>query len=459
MEEMIINNVTDSPVGIAFIVHGCFYVYDTYNNQILKLNKEQYIEVTKLFKFGLKAYQETDSKCKAYSDIDHMIAKGYFRKPWVSTIAHAESELLDDIVERGIQHLTLQVTRDCNFICRYCAYACETDYNRSHDKVTMTWDVARRSIDFLFEHSKDSLVVNIGFYGGEPLLNFSLIKRCVEYAKELFKSKVITFNMTTNGYILTNNIIDFLAENSFVLSVSLDGPSKIQNYNRKVRISGQETFDTVWNNVKNMRDRKPQWFDNHVYFHPVYLPGESPDEIRTFYSSHAIKSNHVSLKYANLSGVDYFNLQRAEGSNKNKIDDDFSNTVYDEFCKLLDSRQSIPSKWQHNGPCVPGGRKIFVDVSGNIYPCEKLNSSNANVMGNIDSGIDKNIARSFLNIGLLSADRCKQCFAMRFCNICLQKCYDHTSDSINDKQKCIYCERMQHNTLKNLRKYVGECVR
>ena len=90
----------------------------------------------------------------------------------------------------------------------------------------MTWDMAKRAVDFLWEHSIDSRMVSISFYGGEPLLQFPLVQRVIQYSKARFVGKKLTFNMTTNGTLLTDDIIRYLAEHEVSLMISIDGPRK-----------------------------------------------------------------------------------------------------------------------------------------------------------------------------------------------------------------------------------------
>lgn len=113
----------------------------------------------------------------------------------------------------------------------------------------MSLDTAKKSIDFLSNHSIDAKEIGIGFYGGEPLIEFELIKEIVAYAKEVFTGKPILFSMTTNGSLLNEEIIKFLKENGFNLMISLDGPKEVNDQNR-IFPDGSGTFDVVMNNIK-----------------------------------------------------------------------------------------------------------------------------------------------------------------------------------------------------------------
>lgn len=451
----LINTTNDIPVAVAFTDNGAFYFYDAYYNHILKVNKAQYVEINSLLQLGLKAYENLKRNTQAYYDVTSLILKGYFRPAWIEQVKHPDTDLLEDILSRGLQQLTLQVTHNCNFKCRYCLYSRESGIDRIHNKAEMSWDTAKKSIDFLYEHSKDSMSINISFYGGEPLLNFKLIKECVNYVEKLFKTKVVTFNMTTNGSIITDEIIDFLSSKGFYLTISLDGPPDIQNYNRKFGSTGYDTFNIVWDNIVHINERNPNWFSNNVYFNPVYLGGENPEKIIDFFRLNSINTDKVHLNFANLSGVDFFSTsQNIYLTNKSTIMP-FQEKLYGDFETNITDSRTIPSIWHHGGPCAPGGRKIFVDINGILFPCEKLNCSIGNSIGNISDGINTEKATSFLNIGTLTEHECKNCYAIRFCDICMQKCYNPESETIDASQKRLQCEKKKKTILHFMKYFVS----
>ena len=131
-------------------------------------------------------------------------------------------------------------------------------HQRSHSNKDMHWETAKKSIDFLREHSVDSTQVNIGFYGGEPLLRFSLIKQIVAYAREKFDGKELAFTITTNGTLLNEEIISYFEKEDVQLMISLDGPKEIHDKNR-VFPNGQGSFDTVMENLERLKAIAPDY--------------------------------------------------------------------------------------------------------------------------------------------------------------------------------------------------------
>ena len=130
----------------------------------------------------------------------------------------------------SIKHISLNVSQSCNLSCIYC-YGVDGEYSQ---KGLMKTDTAFRAVDWLIEHSMDAKDVVITFFGGEPLLNFRTIKQVVTYAKEKAQqhNKDVHFSITTNGTILSKEVIEYLNENKFSVVISFDGDLEMQNKNR-----------------------------------------------------------------------------------------------------------------------------------------------------------------------------------------------------------------------------------
>jgi uncharacterized protein len=324
----------------------------------------------------------------------------------------------------------------------------------------MSWEIAKKSIDFLWEHSKDVSEVSIAFYGGEPLLNYELIKNVIDYSEKIFEVKKVNFNMTINGSILSDEIIDCLSKHNVSVTISLDGPKEIQNKHRKFYSNGLDTFDVVWNNIQRIKEKYPKWFDECVYFHPVMLPGEMPNEIFDFFQSNGIDLNKISVVNSNMEGIDYIRYNDINATNHfNEADDYTKQYLYrnmKEFKKFYFDKCEIPSRWHHNGPCVPGKTKIFVDINGVIFPCEQVVNEKCNSIGNIFEGINEEKVIELMNIGKLTENNCKNCFAMRFCNICMKKCYNPETKLLDKQIKEHYCINARRGVMNCLRQLVTE---
>ena len=166
----------DTPVIKLFTHNGNYYMYDFGKNKVLQVNKETFKEISVLQEIGIKKYIMDSSKSIVNDIIIPLMNKGYFKCQTVKEVSHHCGPVLDVLLDRCVQDLVLQVTQDCNFQCRYCLFANDTQVERHHKKINMDFITAQKSVNYLYDHCKDTSEVLIGFYGGEPLLNFNLIK-------------------------------------------------------------------------------------------------------------------------------------------------------------------------------------------------------------------------------------------------------------------------------------------
>ncbi len=430
--------LSDIPIIKSFCVNGKNYIYDMGKNQVLHITKEQFIEVQKMLRIGLNDYLSISKDAQAYKDVVQLINKGYFHGQQIYEITHPITKYVSLLMERAVGEMILQVTRDCNFKCRYCLFTRENSVDRLHEKIDMSWDLAQKCIDYLYEHSTDMNDIYISFYGGEPLINFKLIKQVVEYADRLFNTKKIHYATTINGSLLNTSIIAFCIEHDLSLAISLDGPREIQNNHRRFYETGKGTFDIVMKNVNKIKNMSLKYFEEKVTFQPVVMMDEDKEHVISFFEEIGVKRSKVMIIKASMSGIDYF-YSGTKGLSKAKLESDYDFSS-DDYDTVLSSKSKIPEVWHHSGPCVPGVRKLFVDVYGNFYPCEKVLENPANIIGDIRQGLNADKVEQMLNIGRLTSDDCKHCWAARFCEICAVRCLDAEHNKLCGNVKRNACE-------------------
>lgn len=447
----------DSPVIKTFMYSGRYYFYDAYSNQLFEISKKQYVELLQLQRVGIISYKKLQKNTQPYNDIIWLINRGLISPPFIEKVEHTMTKHVSCLVERCISYLILQVTRDCNFNCRYCLNASESSekIERDHKSENMSWSIAKKSVDYLFEHSKDAREIKIAFYGGEPLLNFKLIKKTVEYAKVLFIAKKIKFVMTTNASVLNDEILEFLILHNFNITLSFDGPKHIQNKHRKFATTGRGSFDIVWNNIKKIKNKSPSFFQNNVLFHPVLFVDENSEEIMTFFEKEHIAEKNIIPQYADTQGIDYkISIFDYDAHKYNNLTKNFEKQDYEKKRELLASKAKIPTVWHHAGPCVPGVLRLYVDVNGFFYPCEKTSSSV--IIGSIDTGLDVKKVSEILNIAKLSENECKKCWGIRFCSMCVNHCVDISNNQICRTVKTENCIRQKKLIETFFKKYIDE---
>lgn len=130
------------------------------------------------------------SNAGVLTEIKDLINQGYLKSRHVEESYNPITPYIHQYLDTKVCNLVLQITQNCNLRCEYCAYS-GSYKNRIHSNKRMTFEVAAKAIDFVVSHSKEAEQFYIGFYGGEPLLEFSLIKRCVDYANRQCEGRKI----------------------------------------------------------------------------------------------------------------------------------------------------------------------------------------------------------------------------------------------------------------------------
>lgn len=418
-----VENFVIHPISIG---DGEYFVYDTSTNYFLSISKSLY---TKIKESGLVS-------CKCDDEFLRLRKAGFLKPISIKQIRHVDAQYYKTRLSRQLNNLILQITQDCNFRCRYCVY--ETEYEtRNRSKQAMTWDVVQQSLQFFLRRTLDSNSLSVAFYGGEPLLEFEKIQRAVHYVKVHYPSKQIRFLITTNGSLLTERIVDFLVHHEFLLTISLDGNREDHDANRLLSDGKTGSFSLVWRNACEIRRRYPDYFKT-IRFSCVLDPSRDFISAKRFFEDEIFRENPVTCSFINelyrkkrivpskafLSEYLSSRQDAIRSLSASGLEGQSSNILASEiksFFMKMDGRDhgDIPSVYQHSGICLPGVHKMFVDVHGDIFPCERSNEKvDALRIGNIHDGFDVEKAEHLLNLGSIQGHRCKRCWGMRFCKVC-----------------------------------------
>lgn len=440
------------------------YIYDVGTNSIIKVEKKTYSNLQRMMKTGADVSDDPVLK--------RLMERGYLSSKKIEKIEHPYTEWADDYLSNRIYEIILQVTQNCNFRCRYCTFSGDGRLDRKHSQKVMPWEVAKKAIDFVIERNKYCRKLTVAFYGGEPLLEYPLIKRCVEYVNERVRGKEIKYTITTNASCITEEMVRFFIENDFSLMLSIDGSKESHDKNRRFASDGSGTFDHVMKKLQMIYDMSPEFFSSmsinsvwdqendlekqskYLTTHPLLskLPASivavESDRINT--SFQITEDNVIKSKYLEL-----MNVMAALGCSKKEISSNGYSDLrkYAKFARKITPISGMPSSFHHSGPCVPGCSRLFVDIHGDFRPCEKVSgSSPVGIIGNVNNGIDIAKVKQLMNLGKLTEDECKNCWAMHFCEMCMVVADDNKCLSRDLKLRA--CTSTKIAALVDLKKHV-----
>lgn len=415
------------------------YFYDVNHSDLIAIGDEVYEY--------LENIQRDASECalteEAAKEIEILRDNGYLQPNPIKNLFNPVIYRIGEILDRCVSMLILQVTQNCNFRCTYCTYTSSVDHKqRSHSNKRMSFSTAKKAIDFLAEHSVECKTITLGFYGGEPLLEIDLIKKCVEYAERLFEGKELIISLTTNVSLLTDEIVQYFIDHNISILMSIDGIKEIHDKNRKYAPTGEGTYDIVIDRLKHISDKFPDFMQGSVRVNMVVDPQNDYRKVHAIQQE--LEKVGISPRQINSSIVDkYFIDEKTTYSaeyQKYLWYDEFLSSLY--YLKLLetepDNKIVLQSKNEFyyrlqqlktrvglgethvpGGPCIPGIFRLFVDADGTFFPCERVSeTSEAMKIGSVHEGFNIEKVKNLLNVGKLNEEMCISCWAMDMCSVC-----------------------------------------
>ncbi len=330
----------------------------------------------------------------------------------------------EPVVDFPLQSLVMNLTNQCNLSCQYC-------YEFGEDKVAtpdgkpkfMSEEVAQASVDHLLLSSKGRRAIHITFFGGETLMNFPLLKWVVGYAtkKAAEANQYIDFSLTTNGTLLSPEIIDFLVENSIGVTVSMDGPKEMHDALR-VYSNGKGSYDVLAPKVKSLIQKH----STRPIAARVTLTQQVTSVKEIF---HHLKNEFgfAEVGFAPVTAAPE-RLYTIGANNMDRIFEQFKELAAEYrdqaiagrthgFSNVSDTLAEIHAGINKSHPCGAGLGLLGVGPSGDLAPCHRFVDSDEHAMGNVlEGGLDKAKQKVFLDKGHIGAKfDCHSCFARPLC--------------------------------------------
>lgn len=387
-----------------FSYHDKRYIYDTGSGSLHECD-----EKTAQYLSG-ETEELTDGEIKEIlADVEGLKAQGLLYKDEVKTYPLKSGE---------VKALCLHVSHDCNLRCRYC-FADEGAYHAARE--VMSFETAKAAIDFLLANSGNRKVLEVDFFGGEPLMNFGVVRDTVYYAKEKAAAcgKKFLFTTTTNGLLLDDEKIAFFNEEMENVVLSLDGRREVHDEVRKT-VSGKGSFDAVIEKIKKfVRSRG----DKHYYVRGTFTAKNldfSKDVL--FLADNGFDS--ISMEPV---VTDIPDLQIRE-EHLPAIEKEYEN-LCDEYLKRDEAGEGFnffhfnvdleggPCLQKRVSACGAGNEYFSVVPNGDIYPCHQFAGDAKWKMGNVFEGrLDETIRGKFASSCLFTRKKCGDCFAKFICS-------------------------------------------
>lgn len=342
-----------------------------------------------------------------------------------SSVLFCKEISIDSVpIESPIKAMCLNIAHDCQMRCRYC-FASHGDFGGKRS--LMDEKTAKNAIDFLIMNSGKRRNLEVDFFGGEPLMNFDVVRQIVDYAKKSAKifDKNFRFTITTNGLGLDDEKINFLNKEMSNIVMSLDGRKSVNDYMR-VTSSGYGTYDAVLENfLKIAKNRK-----NKDYYIRGTFTKKNLDFTKDVVHLYNLGFKRISLEPAVIDEkVDY----AIDFSDLDKIKEE-----YDNLAKWVSQIKKIDSEFVFfhfnidldHGPCLTkkikgcgcGNDYISVTPDGSVFPCHQFVGRSEYLMGSVnDNYFNKNLKSKCIEILKDRLKKCNLCPIKPFCAPCLAK--------------------------------------
>lgn len=318
-----------------------------------------------------------------------------------------------------VKALCLHIAHDCNLACRYC-FAGEGEYH-GH-RALMSLEVGKKALDFLVANSGNRVNLEVDFFGGEPLMNWDVVKGIVEYGRSLEEphNKKFRFTLTTNGVLLNDEIMEFANREMANIVLSIDGRKEIHDKMRPFR-GGQGSYDLIVPKFQKVAESREQT--------RYYVRG-------TFTHNNLDFSRDV-LHLADL-GFQQISVEPvvAKPTDSYALTEDDLPKLMEEYDKLAVEmlrrrREGKPFNFFHfmidleGGPCVAkrlsgcgsGTEYLAVTPWGDLYPCHQFVGDEKFLMGNVEEGVlREDIRDEFKCCNVYAKEKCKNCFAKFYCS-------------------------------------------
>lgn len=318
-----------------------------------------------------------------------------------------------------VKALCLHIAHDCNLACRYC-FAEEGEYHGR--RALMSFEVGKKALDFLIANSGNREHLEVDFFGGEPLMNWDVVKRLVEYGRSREEAchKKFRFTLTTNGVLLNDEIMEFCNKEMSNVVLSLDGRKEVNDRMRPFR-NGKGSYELIVPKFQEFAKRR----------------GDKDYFVRGTFTNKNLDFGEDVLHYADL-GFEKMSMEPvvAEPTEDYAIREEDLPEILKEYDRLAAEyvkrhKEGRGFTFFHfmvdlkQGPCVAkrlsgcgsGTEYLAVTPWGDLYPCHQFVGKEEFLLGNVDTGVTNTAIRDeFKLCNVYAKEKCRDCFARFYCS-------------------------------------------
>ncbi len=393
------------------VCSGSVHVVDDIVYDVIALYKEfnQNEIVGKLSQYPEKEILEACEEIRALEEAGQLFTEDVYR------------DAIIDFKQRRtvVKALCLHIAHDCNLACKYC-FAEEGEYHGGRS--LMSYEVGRKALDFLIANSGNRVNLEVDFFGGEPLMNFQVVKDLVAYGRSQEKehNKKFRFTLTTNGMLLNDEVMEFANREMANVVLSVDGRKEVHDFMRPTR-NGKGSYDLIIDKFKRMAELRNQtnYYVRGTFTHynldfskdvlhladlgfkqisaePVVAPDTQP---------YAIKEEDLPKLF------EEYDLLAREMVEREKAGKGFN------FFHFMIDLTGGPCLYKRLSGCGSGTEYLAVTPWGDLYPCHQFVGMEEFKLGNVDAGIEKQeLVDEFKLCNVYAKDKCKDCFARFYCS-------------------------------------------
>ena len=425
-------------------------------NIVLDVNSGSVHVVDELV-YDMIALYETHSKEEIIQELSGRYSKEDMEEAYseIEELVKAECLFTEDIYKdymidfkkrpTVVKALCLHIAHDCNLACKYC-FAEEGEYHGR--RALMSFEVGKKALDFLIANSGSRRNLEVDFFGGEPLMNFDVVKQLVAYGREQEKihDKNFRFTLTTNGVLLNQDIQDFANKEMGNVVLSCDGRREVHDFMRPFR-GGQGSYDKILPKFKAMADSRNQtnYYVRGTFTHfntdfaadVLSLADEGFKQI-SVEPVVAPDTEDYAIKESDLPKImEQYDILAKEMLKREKEGRGFN------FFHFMIDLSGGPCVAKRLSGCGSGTEYLAVTPWGDFYPCHQFVGQEEFLMGNVDEGIVRtDLQEEFKCCNVYAREKCKDCFAKFYCSGgCAANAYNFTG-KITDTYD-IGCEMMR----------------